>query len=228
VSLLVSTTPEADDQIREVDSWWRTNRAASPNLFADELTASFDIIADAPNIGHLYRHSPVPGTRRVLLKSTRYHVYYAPHFDDVRMLAVWHAPRNLGPSLRAERSAAPPRHEGTRDNLDEALADLVARESLEAPISNVSWSRVISSLLAGIYVVSALTRGALAVTVMLWFCLLPMACIWFPDVMGNFLTRRITRESPPGLVWILGWVVLLLPLWERIIWYLEGVRRPLL
>jgi plasmid stabilization system protein ParE len=101
VSLPVRTTPEADDQIREVDTWWRTNRAASPNLFVDELAASFDIIAHTPNIGRLYRHSPVPGTRRVLLKGTRYHVYYAPRLDDVRVLAVWHAQRGLGPPLRA-------------------------------------------------------------------------------------------------------------------------------
>jgi plasmid stabilization system protein ParE len=101
VSLPVRTTPEADDQIREADSWWRTNRAASPNLFADELAASFDIIANTPNIGRLYRPSPVPGTRRVLLKGTRYHVYYAPHVNDVRVLAVWHAQRGLGPPLRA-------------------------------------------------------------------------------------------------------------------------------
>jgi plasmid stabilization system protein ParE len=101
VSLPVRTTPEADDQIREVDSWWRTNRAASPNLFTDELPASIDIIANTPNIGRLYRHSPVPGTRRVLLKGTRYHVYYVPRVDEVRVLAVWHAQRGLGPPLRA-------------------------------------------------------------------------------------------------------------------------------
>ena len=101
MSLPVRTTPEADDQIREVDSRWRTNRAAAPNLFADELAASFDIIANTPNIGRLYRHSPVPGTRRLLLKGTRYHVYYAPRVDDVRVLAVWHAQRGLGPPLRA-------------------------------------------------------------------------------------------------------------------------------
>jgi len=37
VRLPVRTTPEADAQIREIDRWWRRNRPASPNLFADEL-----------------------------------------------------------------------------------------------------------------------------------------------------------------------------------------------
>jgi plasmid stabilization system protein ParE len=100
VSLRVRTTPEADAQIRAIDEWWGQNRSASPNLFAEELTASFDIIGHAPNIGRLYRHSPVPGARRVLLQGTRYHVYYVTHADDVRVLAVWHAQRGLGPPLR--------------------------------------------------------------------------------------------------------------------------------
>jgi len=42
VSLLVRTTPEADAQI-----------LASPNLFAEELAASFDVIGHAPHIGRL-------------------------------------------------------------------------------------------------------------------------------------------------------------------------------
>jgi len=100
LSLQVRTTPEADSQIREIDNWWRRNRAASPNLFVDELAAAFDILAHAPHIGRLYRQSPVPDTRRLLLMETRYHVYYVPRGDEVRVLAVWHAQRGVGPPLR--------------------------------------------------------------------------------------------------------------------------------
>ena len=70
MSLPVRTTSEVDAQIGEIDDWWRANRRSSPDLFLEELTASFDIIGDAPPIGRLYRQSPVPGTRRVLLKGT--------------------------------------------------------------------------------------------------------------------------------------------------------------
>ena len=100
MSLRVRTTPETDAQIRAIDEWWRQNRPASPNLFADELDASFAIIGHAPTIGRLYPYSPVPGTRRVLLKGTCYHIYYVPHADHVRVLAVWHAQRGVGPPLR--------------------------------------------------------------------------------------------------------------------------------
>ena len=100
MSLPVRTTPEADAQIRAIDDWWRRNRSAAPNLFLDELEASIDMIGSGPHIGRLYRRSPVSGVRRLLLKGTRYHVYYVLRPDHVRVLAVWHAQRGVGPPLR--------------------------------------------------------------------------------------------------------------------------------
>ena len=100
MSLPVRTTPEADAQIRAIDDWWRINRPAAPDLFLSELASSFDMLGHAPNIGRLYRQSPVPNTRRILLKETRYHVYYVPRADEVRVLALWHARRGVGPPLR--------------------------------------------------------------------------------------------------------------------------------
>lgn len=88
MTLPVRTTPETDAQIRNIDDWWHENRSSAPNLFRDELTASFDVIGHTPRIGRLYRQSPVPGTRRVLLKSSRYHVYYVSRADEVSVLAV--------------------------------------------------------------------------------------------------------------------------------------------
>ena len=101
MTLRVQTTPEADAQIREIDDWWRSNRPATPAFFVNELTAAFDVIRATPYIGRLYRRSPVAGTRRLLLKGTRYHVYYVPLAQDARVLAVWYAQRGNGPPLRA-------------------------------------------------------------------------------------------------------------------------------
>lgn len=89
MSLNVRTAPEADAQIGAVDDWWRRNRLAAPDLFLEELAASFDVIGCTPQIGRPYRQSPVPGTRRVLLTGSRYHVYYVPFTTEVRVLAVW-------------------------------------------------------------------------------------------------------------------------------------------
>jgi plasmid stabilization system protein ParE len=100
VNLDVRTSPEADDQVRVIDGWWRRHRTAAPTLFLDELEAAFALIGHAPNVGHSYRRSPIAGTRRVLLHRTRYHVYYVPREDIVLVLAVWHAKRGSGPPLR--------------------------------------------------------------------------------------------------------------------------------
>ena len=100
MSLPVGTTPDADTQIRTIDDWWRANRRASPDLFFEELSRAFELVARVPHIGRLYRRSPVPGTRRILLRGTRNHVYYIPGEHEVRILAVWHGERGAGPPLR--------------------------------------------------------------------------------------------------------------------------------
>jgi len=97
----VRITLEAEAQIREIDNWWRRNRSAAPDLFLDELSAGFDIIGRAQMIGRLYRRSPITGIRRLLLREARYHIYYVSIGSEVRVLAVWHARRGVGPPLRA-------------------------------------------------------------------------------------------------------------------------------
>ena len=98
----VRITLEAEAQIREIDNWWRRNRSAAPDLFLDELSTGFDIIGRAPMIGRLYRRSPITGTHRLLLRETRYHIYYISIGSEVRVLAVWHARRGVGPPLRVQ------------------------------------------------------------------------------------------------------------------------------
>jgi len=78
-------------------------------------------------------------------------------------------------------------------------------------------SRVLSSAIVALYV--AVASGAsgdsrlflLALTRVLRYCALPLACIWFPDALGDFVSGRITKKSPRSFVWYLGWVVLLVP-----------------
>ena len=98
----VVVVPDAELQIRTIDGWWRENRFASPALFAEELAAAIELIAGAPRIGRRRKHREVPELRRVLMRATRYHVYYAPAADGQRIfvLAVWSAMRGRGPSIR--------------------------------------------------------------------------------------------------------------------------------
>lgn len=100
MSLPVITTPEADAQIRAIDAWWRTNRPAAQDLFAEELANCLVLLEQAPAIGKPYRRHPsVSGLRRVLLRATRYHLYYVPRADMVVVLAVWHSRRGEFPPL---------------------------------------------------------------------------------------------------------------------------------
>ena len=96
-------TREAERHIETIDAWWRTNRPASPDLFEQELAGALDLIQTWPGVGRRRRHRSISGLRRVLLRATRYHVYYAspPGSDTVFVLAVWSAVRGRMPRIEA-------------------------------------------------------------------------------------------------------------------------------
>ena len=93
-------TPEAAEQVRTIDGWWRRERPAAPLLFSEEFSDALVLIAGAPQAGRPYPHATVSEVRRVLLRSSRYHVYYKIHKDDAIILAVWSAVRGSGPELK--------------------------------------------------------------------------------------------------------------------------------
>jgi plasmid stabilization system protein ParE len=98
--LPVVTTPAADRDIRRAHAWWGVNREVAPHLFAEELAAAFALLAASPLIGRSYRTGAVRGVRRILMRATRYHVYYVPTASRVVVLAVWAAVRAQRPPLR--------------------------------------------------------------------------------------------------------------------------------
>lgn len=85
--------------VAEVDRWWRQNRLAAPELFLEEFSAALELIRIAPFVGREYRETRVPHVRRLLLRATRYHVYYAIGDTAAEVLAVWSAVRGTGPDL---------------------------------------------------------------------------------------------------------------------------------
>jgi len=99
VSLRIRFTPEADEQIMEIDEWWRSNRLNSPDLFGNELSRALELISDAPLVGRKYRDFPAYDLRRMMLGSTGYHVYYSPRPGAIWVIAVWHSRRGSGPPL---------------------------------------------------------------------------------------------------------------------------------
>lgn len=80
----------------------------------------------------------------------------------------------------------------------------------------MNWNRLLSGLLAGIYVIGAYSPGGLELAWRVSIGLiLPLACIWFADAMGGYtgatLSVGIATPTPGWLVLIGGWLVLLLP-----------------
>ena len=65
-------------------------------------------------------------------------------------------------AIRAERSSARPPHQATGDNVDAAVSSLLSSSSRSAAETRISWSRAMSSLLTGLYLVLTLKRGARA------------------------------------------------------------------
>jgi plasmid stabilization system protein ParE len=98
-SLDVVFQRRATRDIEEINTWWRANRSAAPDLFLLELRATLSIAALSPTLGAPARDVRLPAVRRLILQRTRYHVYYRVAGQVLEVLAVWHAVRGSGPGL---------------------------------------------------------------------------------------------------------------------------------
>jgi plasmid stabilization system protein ParE len=98
----VLVSAKAEEQIATIDAWWHENRDKAPELFQQELAQAFETISVAPELG---RRHPWRGVevRRVLMRSTRHHVYYVDQPDSIVVVAVWGAVRGAGPDLTGLR-----------------------------------------------------------------------------------------------------------------------------
>lgn len=99
LALRVFFERRAAREVEDIDGWWRVNRTAAPDLFMVELEQSVSIIQAAPALGAPARSVRLPGVRRVLMRRTRYHLYYRVVGDRLDVLAVWHTSRGAGPDL---------------------------------------------------------------------------------------------------------------------------------
>lgn len=93
----VELSDEARAEVERADAWWRENRPAAPDLFANELDQALIALEGAPGIG--VRYEPKPSVRRLLLQRTSYHLYFVAQADRVYVVAVWSAYRGRGPEL---------------------------------------------------------------------------------------------------------------------------------
>jgi plasmid stabilization system protein ParE len=87
--------PRARDEILRIDAWWQKERALAPDTFSRELRAAMALLRVLPNCGRVCDALGFEGVRRLLLRRTRYYLYY--RFDTRRktiiILAIRHTSR---------------------------------------------------------------------------------------------------------------------------------------
>ena len=94
----VELSEEAHAQVQEIDAWWRENRRAAPDLFADELDQALLMLEQKPMLGTHYE-AGAKAVRRVLLRRSHHHVYFVERAQRLYVLAVWSVYRGRGPKL---------------------------------------------------------------------------------------------------------------------------------
>lgn len=80
----------------------------------------------------------------------------------------------------------------------------------------MTFGKLLSGLIAvGFLVIAFSFAGEYAGIRVLVFLLLPLACIWFSEDLGEFTGNwggyHIDEKSPGCMIAIIGWVLLLLP-----------------
>lgn len=110
-----------------------------------------------------------------------------------------------------------------------------ARQGGNPPLFNLITSRRLSLLIvlayAAVVFVGASQRSAIAavgaVLATLMYFLLPLACIWFGDEMGDYIGTvpgpAINRRSPGWMVKVGGWFFLFLPI---IVVFIARISEP--
>lgn len=91
--------PRAAEEVATIDAWWKANRPTAPDMFASELEDVLAAVLQSPTLGAPAQSREFAGTRRTLMRRTRYHLYYRIDGQDLEVLAVWHAQRGTGPGL---------------------------------------------------------------------------------------------------------------------------------
>ena len=99
--LPIRLEPRAQEEIESIARWWAGNRPAAPTLFLDELERAYELIRNQPQLGQPARATSLASVRRVLLRRSRYYLYYRESSDQqsVVVLSAWHASRGQEPGV---------------------------------------------------------------------------------------------------------------------------------
>lgn len=92
----VSFSPQAFQDVVAADIWWRGNRDAK-DIFSDEVSAAVMLLETAPRVGQRVKGRPHEGeTRRLVLRRSRFLLFYEVEAERVIVLRVWHPAQRPG------------------------------------------------------------------------------------------------------------------------------------
>ena len=97
--MLVTFSPQAFQDVVNADIWWRENRDAK-DILSDEVRAAVMLLESAPRVGQRVVGRPRnKETRRLVLRRSRFLLFYAVEGERVEVLRVWHPSQRPGGAL---------------------------------------------------------------------------------------------------------------------------------
>jgi uncharacterized protein len=189
----------------------------------EALERALDILTPAPEVTRdLSARRRCPKCTDSVLMRHFFSAKRAVTIDECPTCAGIWLDRGELAQIRGEFRSVEARQQAARAISEEALIDdrmAVSRRQIEAEQPfDTTWSRIPSAFLTLLYMaVAGRTVGFAAALRMGRFCVVPLVCIWWPDALGSLVRGRITRTSPRSFVWSLGWLVLLVPVFQAVI-----------
>jgi Zn-finger nucleic acid-binding protein len=135
--------------------------------------------------------------------------------------------------IRSEYESEAARKQAARAGLEETLIDdrmALIREQLDETLPyDTSRSRIAASVLIVFYLFAAFKVSGLALAFKIFYkSIVPWACVCFPEAFSGAFSPILgtTRKSPRSFIWFFGWLVLLLPIIQfAIVWVEIGTTR---
>ena len=142
----VILSDEAAAQVRDIDAWWRENRAGAADLFVSELEQAVSELSSTPTLGTKYEVRP--GVRRLLLRRTHFHLYFVRRDERtssrcgvhiaVRVRRCSAALTKWGQGRRSSRTRESPRRATDGDRCPCVRSSRAVRDDLEPSSDDAS------------------------------------------------------------------------------------------
>jgi plasmid stabilization system protein ParE len=97
----IKVSVQAQRQIHEADTWWRTNRDKAPNAIREELERIETLLAFRSYVGARATNVRLAGVRKIHVERIHYDVYYriVESSEYIEIVAFWSSRGGSGPPI---------------------------------------------------------------------------------------------------------------------------------